>query len=186
MGRNNKGFMLVEVIVTSTIVVTTMILLYSSFNKLSNNYKTKNSYYNLDATYATKEMINSMLKSDDGNINEFINTVIHNATYGHIIKDGTCINLITLQNEKEISITPVAICENLKELYSIKNMIFLEYDEESINNLLKENINQTLKEYIEYIYKYYDIKGTETEYSYIVLTEVEEKGNYYYASLRMR
>ena len=78
MKRNNKGFMLVEVIVTSTIVVTTMILLYSSFNKLSNNYKTKNSYYNLDATYATKEMINSMLKSDDEDINEFINDTIYN------------------------------------------------------------------------------------------------------------
>lgn len=172
--RNNKGFMLVEVIITSTIVVTTMILLYSSFNKLSNNYKERNSYYNLDATYATKEMINSMLKSDDGNINEFINTVIPNSTYGHIINNTGCV----------VENNTVATCSALKALYSIENMIFSEYN--SLDKLKTNNLNQTFKEYIEYLDKYYDIKNTKDDYSYIVLTEVYENGNYYYASLRMR
>ncbi len=37
MMKNNKGFMLVEVIVTSTIIVTAMIGLYTSFNKIYKN-----------------------------------------------------------------------------------------------------------------------------------------------------
>lgn len=178
MRKNNKGFMLIEVIVTSTIVLTTMILLYSSFNRLSNNYKTRNSYYNLDATYATKEMINSMLKNEEGNINEFINATFYNKRYEYIIKkEGGSINC-------KISINS---CNNLKEFYSIENMIFSEYDPESLNYLKdNESINQTFREYIEYLDKYYDIESTKYDYNYIILTEVKEKNNYYYANLRMR
>lgn len=178
MRKNNKGFMLVEVIVTSTIVVTTMVLLYSSFNKLSNNYKTKNSYYNIDATYATKEMINFMIKKDEGNINKFINDTFYNNRYGYIIKKEN--------DDTKCKISDIS-CDNLKKLYSIENMIFSEYDQESLKYLKEnESINQTFKEYIEYLDKYYDIKNTEDDYNYIMLTEVMEEDKYYYASLRMR
>ena len=178
MKKNNKGFMLIEVIVTSTIVLTTMIFLYSSFNKLSNNYKIRNSYYNIDATYATKEMISSMLKRDDNNINNFINDTFYNSYYSYIIKkEGDLINC-------KISINS---CNNLKEFYSIENMIFSEYDLESLNYLKdNESINQTFREYIEYLDKYYDIESTKYDYNYIILTEVKENNNYYYANLRMR
>ena len=178
MIKSNKGFMLIEVIVTSTIVVTTMILLYSSFNRLSNNYKIRNSYYNLDATYATKEMIDSMLKSNELDINTFINDTFYNNYYSYIIKkEGDLINCKISNGQ----------CTSIKDLYSIENMIFSEYDQESLKHLKNsESINQTFKEYIEYLDKYYDIKKTEDDYSYIVITEVNEKGKYYYASLRMR
>lgn len=188
MIKNNKGFMLIEVIVTSTIVVTTMILLYSSFNRLSNNYKIRNSYYNLDATYATKEMINSMLKKEKGNINEFINTVIPNSTYGHIINNNKCVEEIDFRGDIGVKkINTVTVCPNLQKLYSIENMIFSEYNSEFLEDLKNnESINQTFKEYVEYLYNYYDIKNTEDDYSYIILTEVKKDNNYYYASLRMR
>ena len=176
MKKNNKGFMLIEVIITSTIVLTTMILLYSSFNKLSNSYKIRNSYYNIDASYATKEMINSMLKdsNNNNNINQFINDTFYRKRYGYIIDNQEC----KLETDS---------CDKLKTLYSIENMIFSEYDPESLK-YLKENelINQTFKEYIEYIDNYYDIKNTKDNYEYIILTEVKENDKYYYASLRMR
>ena len=73
MLKNNKGFMLIEVIVTSTIVVTTMIALYAGYIKLYNTYKQRNSYYNIDATYATKEMLNAMLEKNNGNVRLKIN-----------------------------------------------------------------------------------------------------------------
>ena len=123
--------MLVEVIVTSTIVVTTMILLYSSFNKLSNNYKIRNSYYNLDATYATKEVINAMISKRYGNINEFIDRVIPNSTYAYIIKEFQCVEKSNVGGG-EIIIETLKSCENIKELYSVQNMIFSEYDLESL------------------------------------------------------
>ena len=62
MLKSNKGFMLVEVVIVATVVLTTMTFLYTSINKLYNNYKVRNSYYNIDAMYATKEIINTMMK----------------------------------------------------------------------------------------------------------------------------
>ena len=54
--KRSKGFMLVELIVTSTIIVATMIGLYASFTKIYTIYQTKNNYYHIDGIYATKEM----------------------------------------------------------------------------------------------------------------------------------
>lgn len=185
MIKNNKGFMLIEVIITSTIVLTTLIALYASFNKLYNNYRIKNNYHNLDATYATKEIINSMLKNDEGNINNYINTIIPNSKYGYIIKNGYCTNEAEFNNNGTPAATVPNNCSNIKKLYTINNMLFVEYDSESLNEL-DDSINQTFKEYVDYVIKYYDIKNTKEDYNYIYLTEIKNGDNYYYANLRMR
>ena len=173
MKKNNKGFMLIEVIVTSTIVMTSMIALYTSFNKLQNNYRIKNTYYNLDAVYVTKELINSMIKNNQ--INEFIANTFNSKNYEYIIKNTNCNNTFSLSN-----------CEILKDTYKIKNVVFSLYD----NNKLKEiktteTLNQTFYDYIDYIIDYYDIKESD-EYNYIILTEIEDGDNQYYANLRIR
>lgn len=179
MRKNNKGFMLIEVIITSTIVITTMVTLYTSFNKLYNNYRTKNSYYNIDAVYATRDIINLML-NNDYNLSEFIYNTFPNNTYGFIIKKGICY----LGDES----TETTRCSDRQKYYKIQNMILSEYDSESLNNLKNTSsaqLNQTFKDYIDYLITYYDIKQTE-EYSYIILTEIQDGDNYYYANLRMR
>jgi len=178
MIKNNKGFMLVEVIVTSTIVLISMITLYTSFNKLYNNYKIKKSYYNIDAIYATKNTINNMInisKENTDNINIFINNYLPNQSYGYIINASTCENSDSSKSN----------CPALQSLYNIKNMILVEYDPVSLDNLKSENLNETFKEYIDYLKKYYDIKKND-QYNYIVLTEIQNNDNYYYANLRMR
>ena len=42
MKKNNKGFMLIEAIISGTIVLTSMVLLYSTFGRLYNLYQEKN------------------------------------------------------------------------------------------------------------------------------------------------
>ena len=79
MIENNKGFMLLEAIVTSTVVLTTLIALYTSFSKLYNNYRTKNTYYNIDSVYATKEIINTIMTNNT--LTAFINKKLTNGTY---------------------------------------------------------------------------------------------------------
>ena len=59
--KNNKGFMLAEVVVTSTIVLTSLISLYITFNKLYNNYEIRSNYYDVDGIYAIKNMINNLI-----------------------------------------------------------------------------------------------------------------------------
>ena len=46
--KNNKGFMLAEAIITSTIVLTTLVGLYANFMKLYNVYKIRDTYYDID------------------------------------------------------------------------------------------------------------------------------------------
>lgn len=179
MKKNNKGFMLIEVIVTSTIVVTTMIALYTSFNKLYNNYRTKNSYYNQNGLYAIKETINAMTKAyiSNVNINGFINKNFYSNNYGYIIKNGSrcAMNL--------------EICSNLINLYKINNMILVEYDKTILYDIKNQVENQTFKDYIDYIISYYDIGTTAENFNYIMLAELIDENDseqYTYANLRMR
>ena len=182
MKKNNKGFMLVEVIVTSTVVVTAMIALYASFSRLYNNYRVKTSYYHLDSVYATKGMIESMLENNDSNnINTFISKTFHNQDYEYLIKKNNCNPSIS------------SVCPSIQELYKVENMIFIEYDENILKNFKDQKdaegkylINETLRDYIDYLITYYNIKKANEDYNYIVITEIKDENNYYYANLRMR
>jgi len=174
---NNKGFMLVEVIVTSAVVMTAMIGFYTSFNKLYNKFRIKNSYYNLDAKYATKEVINTMIESDTGNINRYIINKLQNNKYAYLIENSSCISDYTPLN-----------CEKIQKLYSTKNIIIVNYSKNNLNELKKDenNLNQTFKDYIDYLITYYNLENSIEDYDYIVLTEIKDGNNYYYANLRMR
>lgn len=177
MTKNNKGFMLIEVIVVSTIVLTSMITLYVSFNKLYNNYKIKNSYYNIDATYATKKTIDSMIREE--RLNNLTNKIKTDSFfYYYLIKENQCIEL----EDKYLPFN----CGKTTNFYNVNNMIFVNYNLESLNKLIeKETLNETFKDYIAYLIKYYNITDNE-EYNYIVITEVKQNNEYYYASLRVR
>lgn len=182
MKKNNKGFMLAEVIVTSTIIVTAMIGFYSSFNKLYTKYNEKNKYYNIDSIYATKFVLNSLL--EDNYLNTLINKIFYIKNYEYIIKDG-------VSQESVLPTENIEIYNNIRKFYKIENMIIVEYDKKIILTKLKEseknNLNETFKEYIDYVINYYNITTNE-EYNYLLLTEIYDNttNNYYYANLRVR
>lgn len=174
MKINNKGFMLAEVIVTSTVVVVALIAFYASFNRIYSNYKVRNSYYNIDGVYATKMMFNELFDVDGG-VNGFVNNTYEAGHYTFLIQDGICGESLDGTS-----------CSIVRELYDIENMILVEYDEEIINNQLRSNIeNQTFNDYIDYLIEYYGIE-TDNEYSYLILTEIKDGENYYYSNLRIR
>lgn len=207
MVKNNKGFMLVEVIITSTVILTAMVGLYSSFNRLYHLYNTKSYYYSIDGVYATKEMLNDLMKKDfssnyedredtnEKNFNYFLNDIFYNAgTNKFLIQNKTCNNKIDGD-----------FCQSLRNLYQVQNMILLEYDKCSFvfdeahntnydcklpSNKFLEIKNQTFKEYIDYIVSYYDLTNTNNaeidKYSYIILTEIYDGEDYYYSNLRVR
>ena len=174
MKKNNKGFMLVEVIVTSTVIVAAMIGLYASFNKLYVNYDSKSKYYNIDAVYATKVIFSSML--NEKKINSTINKIFQDSQYGYFINSKECNSEFFETN---------STCDSVKELYDVENMIIVEYDKEVLLNFKNESLNETFKEYIDYVINYYDVTTNE-EYSYLLLTEIYDGSDYYYANLRVR
>lgn len=195
MKKKRNGFMLAELIITSTIVVSAMISLYASFNKIYSLYKTKNNYYYVDGVYATKELTDSIIKD---NFNAFINNKLSSERNTYLIKDNTCKIETNLQEK----------CKAIQKLYHVKNMIFAEYNKcnldrekcttqdsetntitnatEGDDKTLNIENNQPFKEYIDYVIDYYDIESESNEYNYIVLTEIEEDGQTYYSNLRIR
>ena len=196
MKKKRNGFMLAELIITSTIIIATMAALYASFNRVLSLYKTKNNYYYVDGVYATKLLIDEILKDD---FNTFLNNNLNDKRNIYLIENNVCnLNLTGNIQEK---------CNAIKELYKVKNMIFAEYNKcnldkekcttqdsqtNSTTNAAAEDTttlnidnNQLFKEYIDYVIKYYNIESSENNYNYIVLTEIEE-GQNYYSNLRIR
>lgn len=198
MRINNKGFMLIEVIVTSTVVLTSMLVLYSSFSKLYNSFKVKNTYYDVDGVYAAREIVKRMIEVDgDFNINKFLQKFAGNEDED----DGNVLPLKNLSLMLEDGSFSDETCEKIKKLYKIKSAYLLEYDEGVLKSYT-ENVegkgwpNQTFKEYVDYLLKYYaddlpdrlndDSGEISTEYKYIVLIEYGDENNYKYANLRLR
>ena len=178
MKKNNQGFMLAELIITSTVIVTALVGLYASYNKVYSLYQTKNNYYNIDGVYATKEMINGLLKTE-GNNEDNLNSVLNK------LQENNYIFIIQTSNQETKCNITNNICSTIKNLYEINNMILVEYDENVLQELKNQTINKTFKEYIDYIIGYYGIKDNE-DYSYIVLTEIKMKDNEYnYSNLRI-
>ena len=168
MIKNNKGFMLVEVIVTSTIIVTAMIGLYTSFNKIYKEHKVRNSYYNIDAIYATKEVINSMFYN---NMYSLVNDLLETNTSKYLIENNSC------------HLT-VSSCGEIANFYQVENMILVKYDQASIEGI--DVVHESFKNYINYVINYYGISNLTTEYNYLLLTEIHQGDHYYYANLRVR
>ena len=198
MKKNNKGFMLIELIITSTIVVTAMVSLYASFNRIYSLYKTRNNYYNINGIYASKEIVRSLLNGNE--FSKIMNANFETGNYSFLIKNGN-LNIPISNSTTQEQITEI------KDFYKIYNVIITSYskcilaldecigdqsnDEEETSigvestSLKSEIENETFKDYIEYITKYYNTSSNET-YSYIIITELEDGNKYYYSNLGIR
>ena len=193
MIKNNRGFMLIEVIITSTVVLTGMVLLFSTFNSLYSKYKSRENYHDIDTFYATKEMIDYLMEND---FTDFINQNLYENESIFLIENGHC---------KDSSNT---FCNKLQELYGIENMIFTTYDKQNLENLKTGKDtngtsigikiqNETFRDYIDYVINYYNIQNEninvtnserKNEYTYFFLTEAKNTDTdlYTYASIAIR
>ena len=167
--KNNKGFMLAEVVVTSTVIIVSLIGLYTTFNKIYNRFEQKEKYNNIDGVYAIKNMIDILMETGD------INNILPDSGQQAIITSSSCLNISTIINN---------YCESLQSTYNIKNMYIIEYNMESIDYINVEN--KTFKDYIKYLKNYYDFTNNEYKYLFIVEykdDETDDKNNLYYSNL---
>jgi hypothetical protein len=63
MRRDNRGFMLAEVIIVSSIIVTVLVTMYTGLNKLFVKYDELSRYYNVDAIYLAKNVEDYLIDS---------------------------------------------------------------------------------------------------------------------------
>ena len=183
MKKNNKGFMLIEAIITSVVIATALIGLYSVFNKLYTSYSKNSKYYSIDGIYAAKVTFNYLF--NDGNFNLFINNTIGEEGYKVIMDDNNCYYDNNVYNSSDSKYTQTKICQSIKGTYNVNKMIIVEYDKTVLEeNIMTLDINQTFKEYIEFVNGYYDVSDGNTKYSYLILTEINDgEDNYVYANL---
>lgn len=168
--KNNKGFMLAEAVITSTVVLTTLIGLYTTFTRLYNLYNIRATYFDIDGVYAIKGMVDHLI--DTGNINVQLGKLENNDTsnYASIVSAGKCID----SNDD--------YCSSLKNFYNIENMFIVKYDKNKVDLVGKGVTNQTFKDYIDYISNYYAFND-EDGYVYLFIVEYKNGDDLYYSSL---
>lgn len=157
MKLNRKGFMMVEVIITSSVVAVVLITLYIGISRINNAYNKRNKYYDLDSQQVAME-INNLLRRNDIDINGYNNyKVLYNE-----INDLTQI----YSNQFETKV----------QAYLIKNSQGL--------NTLKSNIasNITFTDYLEYYTDKYNID----DYTYFIVVQLQKQDNYYYYTLKVK
>ena len=181
--KNNKGFMLAEAVITSTIVLTTLIGLYTTFSRLYNLYNIRTTYFDIDGVYAIKGMIDNLIITNK--MNEMLSNLTSNDFY-NLIKNKQCLNNIDIRD---------GYCNSLIDLYKIENMYIIKYKKDAVTNLKKQNINQTFKDYLDYISDYYSFADSNVNdptdnkinvddgYKYLFVVEYKNGKDYYYSSL---
>ena len=112
MKNNNKGFMLAEVVITSTVVLTSLISLYVTFNKLYKNYEIRSKYYDIDGYYATKETIEQLL--NDGSINTIL-SLLTNKQYSKILEENE--NKTYITNYTKAALNSLKESEDINETF---------------------------------------------------------------------
>lgn len=139
---NNRGFMMAEVVVVSAIILTFLVSMYMSYNKLYSSYKTRINYYDTVTLYRLGYYRDYLIDVDSNNLNQ----LLVNYRYQYIGNGieypmGTISSLSSNDNE----------------------MVFLIYNHSKnipSNILNNYTINETFKEYVDYIAKGVNLSHT--------------------------
>lgn len=140
---DNKGFMLVEVLIVSVFVATVLTVLFIQFKKINNNYKTSFKYDTVEALYLINNVKNRFVTANDNGGYNLTNYKVF------------------VQNEKlkyENILNPINISYTTNDNYflnllkeaNIKNLYIAKKDAKE--EMLKDkNIPIELRDYIKYM-----------------------------------
>lgn len=168
--------MLVEVIITSTVVLTAMIGLYATFSRIYSKYNEKNSYYSVEGIYSARVLFEYLMKND---LTSYLN---NNNDELIIMKNGTCSS--SIKNKNNVTI---GVCGDLKSIYGVQSIIMTEYDKGRLDTLKNTTSFSILfRDYIDYVINYYDVEGSSSDFNYIILVEIKKGEDSYYSNLRVR
>lgn len=162
--KNNKGFMLVEVIIVTVVVATIMTSLYVVFNRVYTGYEKKSMYTNIDGIYALK-MIEEYGISD---ISSLIGSDSYKLIYGYSDADGFFINECVNNS---------VYCSKADDVYNINAVYVVKKDilsnDEKLEDFKSSITNQTFKDYVDYLKNIIKPNdgNAETDITYLMLIE---------------
>lgn len=106
MRKDNRGFMLAEVIIVSSIVVTVLVTMYTGLNKLFVKYDELSRYYNVDAIYMAK------------NVEDYL---IDSYQMGSVIGNSSSVGYVDLRDGGYFNNAENLISNDVVKLYFIGN-----------------------------------------------------------------
>ncbi|MDD4607959.1 MAG: hypothetical protein PHD10_02385 [Bacilli bacterium] len=160
---NNRGFMLVETLIVSTMIISILIYLFIQFQNIVRGYNRSFKHNTVDALYGTANVRNFILSDGYEKLITFYNGDINNNYY------------IDISNCPTEYFEEVEYCSMLLEQLNIKTILFTKAD---ISDLKDSDLSfsENMKEYIKYI-KYID-----NDPSYRLIVEYNDDT---YGSLKM-
>ena len=136
MRKDNRGFMLAEVIIVSSIIVTVLVTMYTGLNKLFVKYDELSRYYNVDAIYLAK------------NVEDYL---IDSYQMGSVISNSLSNGYVDLRDGGYFNNAENLISDDVVKLYFIGNY------EKTFNNVDEDNL-KSLKggeryfaDYVDYV-----------------------------------
>lgn len=125
MKKNNKGFMLTELMVVSVAILVLFIAVYSNFYPSVGEYENRLYYNNIDTEYAlfyTRVMYLKYLKENTATKNNLFTNVLNN-NYVTLIENGSC-------NSSYFSNEFLNKCNINAKKFNIKTLILTSYNPE--------------------------------------------------------
>jgi len=142
---DNNGFMLVEVIVVSVIVVVIMTSLYIAFNRVYGFYDKKENYTSVDAIYGIKTIEDYMIDNDK--FNSVLNSMRTDTDdYKEVVCTSSDFFVIPDGSSEDSYCTKIFTQYNIYKMYLVKLS-----NSKTLPDLSDLTINQTFKEYISYL-----------------------------------
>lgn len=133
---NNKGFMLTEVLIVATFLVTTLLFIYIQFNNITRTYDNSFKYNTVNGLYNAKNIISYI--SNDG---------IENLKNG-LSQDG--VEFINITDCSNAYFTETEYCSILMSSANVKTALFTNENLETLISTTT-NLDQTLTDFINYI-----------------------------------
>ena len=127
MKKNNKGFMLAELVIVSAVVIGTMVALYTGFNKASINYKERSKYYSIDCLYAGQTIKNLLI--DEFKLTDLLNNTenyIDINEYCKSVGESSAFNQYCQAVYKRYNIDKMYLVKYNKEEYHVRHDLMVE------------------------------------------------------------
>ena len=150
MKKENKGFILVETLIVSVFILSTLIFLFVEFQKIDNSYNTTFTYNTTDNLYSVYNIKEYLSNNGYSNLKSTLTT--NNLTYlditdcsaTYLTNTSYCVSLLTTLKAKQVLFTtenPTPLINDLKNISTISEKMkdFIRYnkfDDEATKNRL--------------------------------------------------
>lgn len=136
---NNQGFMMIEVLIVSTFVISVFIFFFIQFKTISDNYQVSFKYNTVNGLYAANNVKKYLMSIDRTDIE----TTLDESFY------------VDISNCPSQYITHVTYCQTLFEKLDIKKLYVTKQDLNSLISSIRSSsysiFNENMKDFIEYI-----------------------------------